>query len=554
MKWKQSVLVVSLLLAWTGQWVLNLQSQRLQTAQSLAALLGSEVQIGLETRPFQPGPALSRLQLLPDLQGAELLAADHTRLWSFGEGPFEESQAVAESGQLLANLRLHYAAPRPPMPLAVGWLASLALCLWSRAGRGARSLVLEVDAQRRIRRLSGSPELLVGEGRELVGQSLDELLHGPQTSGRTLSQLAGSSSRSLVVVRDSQDVRKVRRRLKQLELQYRHLCDGAHDLIAILEPEGNLVFVNRSLHNLTGTPQQFEQLFRPDCWQRVRARLHDALLDGKCPEFEAELQRPNGQTVPVSGTLTCAEIDSGSPLTVLAIFRDLSAQRVAEARLMQAQKMEAVGLLASGVAHDYNNFLCLFSGLAGLIRCDLDQREQVEHYLNELEQGLDAAADLTRQLLHFGRKKNSDPQKFPLDQAVADFSRMASRLLGRQVALETNLQSRAELLGDRTQLEQVVLNLLVNARDAMPEGGQIRLSTSILEGMAELRVSDQGSGMPSEVAARIFEPYFTTKEPGKGTGLGLSTVYAIVTGWGGELTVESEPERGTTFKLRFPLA
>ena len=556
MRWKQSLFVVLLLLAWTGQWALSLQSERAQAARSLAALLGAEVQIGLESQPFQAGPSLNRLSLLPELQGAALRSADGSRLWSFGsDGAFEESQAVAESGQFLATLQLKFAPPRPPVSLAVGWLAALALCLWSRASASSgRALVLEVDEQRRIRRLSGHAALLQGRDGELVGQSLDELMQGPQAVGRTLSQLAGSSNRSLVVVRDSQDMRKVRRRLKQLELHYRHLCDGAHDLIVILEPEGNLIFLNRSLQTRVGSPTRFEQLFSAASYERVRNALHYALLEGKCAEFEAEMTIVNGMSFPVSGTLSCATLDSSSPLTVLGIFRDLSAQRAAEARLLQAQKMEAVGLLAGGVAHDFNNFLSLFSGLSALIRSDADQKELVEQYVDELDQAMDSAAELTRQLLQFARKKIPSRQTFRLDVAVGEFVRMAGRLLGRAVELETCLQSGAELLGDRSQLEQVVLNLLVNARDAMPSGGQVRLTTALRDGWAELRVSDQGAGISAELAGRIFEPYFTTKEPGKGTGLGLSTVYAIVHAWGGEVSLESQPDRGTTFLVRLPLA
>jgi two-component system cell cycle sensor histidine kinase/response regulator CckA len=410
--------------------------------------------------------------------------------------------------------------------------------------------VLELDEKRRIRRLSGDPQLLSGASADLIGQSLDSLMNGPQGEGRTLSELAAGSIRNLVVVRDSQDLRKVRRRLQQLELQYRGLCDGAHDLIVLLEPEGNLIFSNRALlHQLGGvSPCQIQELFSSTGLESVKEHLHNALLEGKSTEFESQLS----SGVPVSGSFSALAADPASPLTVLGIFRDLSAQRAAEANLRQAQKMEAVGRLAGGVAHDMNNFLSIFSGLIGLIREDRHNPEMIEEYLGEADQAMASATELVKQLLHFTRKRNQERQEFELDPAVAEIARMASRLLGRGIDLETSLHSQNRVWGERAQLDQVILNLLVNARDAMPQGGRVRLTSRALKGWSELQVCDEGSGMDEQTAARIFEPYFTTKEMGKGTGLGLSTVYVIVHAWGGRLTVESRPGQGTTFTILLP--
>lgn len=554
MRWKPGLLLALLLVGWTFQWVSTVHSQRQQSANALASLLGSEIQVGLESHPFHVGPALARVSLLPGLRGARVESVDGSRLWSFGDGGnFEVSQAIAESGQLLATLHLNYANPQLPLPLTLAWLVGMVACLWSRRGtRCAPALVLELDEKRRIRRLSGNASLLAGQAGALVGQSLDELMG--DVSGRTVSELHGSAARGLVVVRDSQDLRKVQRRLKQLELHYRQLCNGAHDLIFLMEPEGNLVFLNRSLQARVAAPTRLEQLFAAASYEKVRTQLHDTLLDEKSGEFEANLILSDSTCIPVSGTLSRTSSDDSSPLTVLGIFRDLSVQRATEARLAQAQKMEALGLLAGGVAHDFNNFLGLFTGLVQLVRLDMERPEAVEEYLQEMDKGIESAAELTRQLLQFNFQKGNERQHFALDPVVKDFVRLTSRLLGRSVVLETNLQSGAELLGEKSHLEQIVLNLLINARDAMPQGGLVRLTTRRCGDRAELKVVDQGHGMSKEVAARIFEPYYTTKEPGKGTGLGLATVYAVVIGWGGEISLQSHPGAGTTFTILLPLA
>jgi len=246
------------------------------------------------------------------------------------------------------------------------------------------------------------------------------------------------------------------------------------------------------------------------------------------------------------------------------------ARRKAEAQLQQAQKMEAVGLLAGGVAHDFNNLLAIITGYCGLLLRDLgardSQRLRVEQVLKAAERG----AALTRQLLAFGRKQVLQPRVFDLNAVVVDTERMLRRLIEESIQVTTVTASRlGRVKADPGQIGQVIMNLAVNARDAMPQGGKLIIETADVDldqGYAQghpgvepgryvvLAVSDTGHGMDAGTLARVFEPFFTTKEPGKGTGLGLATVYGIVKQSEGHVTVHSEVGRGSTFKVYLPLS
>ncbi|MES2178393.1 MAG: two-component regulator propeller domain-containing protein [Gemmatimonadota bacterium] len=238
----------------------------------------------------------------------------------------------------------------------------------------------------------------------------------------------------------------------------------------------------------------------------------------------------------------------------------------AEEELRQSQKMEAVGRLAGGVAHDFNNLLTVIKGNAGLALMDIDSRESVRMELEEIDHAADRATSLTRQLLAFSRKQILKPQLFSLNGVVGEIGRMLERTVGEDIRLEIILDPElANVRVDPGQIEQVLLNLVVNARDAMPRGGLLLLETRNVESWevasnpeaesrryVELIVRDTGVGMSEEVRQRVFEPFFTTKEQGKGTGLGLSTVYGIVKQSGGFVRVESVPEQGTMIAVYLP--
>jgi nitrogen-specific signal transduction histidine kinase/CheY-like chemotaxis protein len=252
----------------------------------------------------------------------------------------------------------------------------------------------------------------------------------------------------------------------------------------------------------------------------------------------------------------------------LVLARDTSERTHLEAQLRQAQKMEAVGQLAGGIAHDFNNMLTAITGYSEMLLQDLADQDARRHDVVEIQRAAGRAATLTRQLLAFSRKQVMQPQVIDLNEVVAGAEKLLQRLIGENIALRTALDpALGTVYADPAQVEQVIVNLVVNARDAMPKGGQLLIETqnADLETVdagdtppaapghyALLAVSDTGVGMDEATRARVFEPFFTTKDPGKGTGLGLSTVYGIIKQSGGTISLYSEPGKGTTVKTYFP--
>jgi len=273
------------------------------------------------------------------------------------------------------------------------------------------------------------------------------------------------------------------------------------------------------------------------------------------------------------GTLLDVEILSsaivlGGVTVRLVMTTDVSEKKRLEAQLLQAQKMEAIGRLAGGVAHDFNNLLGVITGYSELLRKNLGSRDPGQKRVEQIQKAADRAAALTRQLLAFSRKEVIQPKVLDLNEIVADVDNMLHRLIGEDVQLVTKLgEDLGRVHADRGQVDQIIVNLAVNARDAMPQGGDLWIETSnvvldeaYLRTHADVRpgpyvllaVSDTGHGMDSETLSHIFEPFFTTKAEGKGTGLGLATVFGIVKQSGGHVSVYSEPSRGTTFRVYLP--
>jgi len=286
--------------------------------------------------------------------------------------------------------------------------------------------------------------------------------------------------------------------------------------------------------------------------------------------YESERITKDGRRLSVSLSVSPLRDKTGEVVGASVIARDITAQRKAEDQLRQAQKMEAIGRLAGGVAHDFNNVLGIINACAEFLRDRLDPASEPSVFVENIRKATERGSALTRQLLAFSRKQVIKPVILDLNDRLKDITKLLRPLMGDDVEVVVSPRSQTAIVeADPGQVDQIVMNLAVNARDAMHKGGRLILETDLVEldqhfadqhqplvpgKYVMLAVSDTGSGMDRETLSRIFEPFFTTKEPGKGTGLGLSTVYGIAKQSGGHVWVYSEPERGTTFKVYLPSA
>ncbi|RMG54104.1 MAG: response regulator [Acidobacteria bacterium] len=285
--------------------------------------------------------------------------------------------------------------------------------------------------------------------------------------------------------------------------------------------------------------------------------------------MELELVCRDGHRIPVRLNMVGVRDRQGAYQGYWATARDISAEKRLEAQLLQAQKLESLGTLVGGIAHDFNNMLTAILGYAQLLLGQANQEDRFYEHLQQIEVLSQRAADVVQQLLTFSREGTSRQRRLLLHPLLKEIGKLLQRMIPENIEVEMHLAAEdLAIEADPTQLQQVVMNLVVNARDAMPEGGQLRIETARVKldesfcrahpnlrpgDYVRLRVSDTGVGIPPDIQRRIFDPFFTTKEAGKGTGLGLPVVYGIVKNHGGAVEVESEVGRGTTIALYFPL-
>jgi PAS domain S-box-containing protein len=361
--------------------------------------------------------------------------------------------------------------------------------------------------------------------------------------------------------------------LARAQATYRSLVEDSSFGIFQSTPDGRLLAVNPALVSILGYASEAE-LLHTNLARDVyvdpgqRPRLVEAVLKSGTLTAESQWRRKDGKTITVRLTGRVVRDAQGRVEYFNAIVEDITERQLLEAQLRQAQKMESVGRLAGGVAHDFNNVLTAIFGYADLVLEALPPDSPARQDLEEIRKAAERAAALTRQLLAFSRRQVLTPVVVSVNELVEDIDKMLQRLISADIELRLALAHDAgNCRADTGQLQQVLMNLVVNARDAMPTGGKLLIETSnteLTEQYTELHqavvpgsyvmlaVSDTGIGMDAETKARIFEPFFTTKEKGRGTGLGLSTVYGIVKQSEGYVWVYSEPGRGTTFKLYFP--
>ncbi|HJV35369.1 PAS domain S-box protein [Geomonas sp.] len=380
----------------------------------------------------------------------------------------------------------------------------------------------------------------------------------------------------LAVARDITERKVAEDALRQSEYFLKNVVDNIPAIVFAKEAvEGRYVTLNRAAEDFFGYtreevlgrrdydlfPQEQADFFRLKDRQTLESRKlieipEEAVKSGKGKQMFLRVKK-----IPLYDA-------EGQPCYVLGIAEDITERRHLEEQLQQSQKMEALGQLAGGVAHDFNNILMVIMGFAGMLKGDQALDEAQRDKVSQILESSEKAAELTRSLLTFSRKQVMKPCTFDLNEIIARVQRFLVRIIGEEIRLKTTISSKplyAEV--DPGQIEQVLVNLATNARDAMPKGGTLSIETSqqVVENAAQekngggnghfavISVSDTGTGMDEKTRLKIFEPFFTTKEPGKGTGLGMAIVYGIVSQHKGQITVQSEPGAGTTFRIYIPL-
>jgi PAS domain S-box-containing protein len=354
--------------------------------------------------------------------------------------------------------------------------------------------------------------------------------------------------------------------LRQAEEICTSITGSSPDYIMILDLDGRIRFINRTVPDLTvervlGTPvyDYIPERF----WPTVRACFDQVIRTRQEGIYEVEYVAADGK-VHTFVTRVWPVQRNGEVTALTQCATDVTAHRLLERQLLHAQKMESIGRLAGGIAHDLNNQLSIVLGSAELAQRGCGAVPAATAELKRIEAAAERAAALTQQLLAFGRKQVMHTRLLGLNTLVAGVHDMVDRILGEDIHLRLKLGRVGHVRVDPTQIEQVLLNLVINACDAMPDGGELLISTdevALPEGhvtlpagrYALLRVTDTGTGMSRETLARAFEPFFTTKEVGKGTGLGLAVAHGIVSQSGGHIEAESEPGAGTTFRIYLPV-
>ncbi len=369
-------------------------------------------------------------------------------------------------------------------------------------------------------------------------------------------------------------IQAVRKQLIEREELFRLITENAADMIAVVDANGHRLYNSPSYIKILGYTEQdlgkttaLDEV-HPEDREKVLKAAADARRTGAGTSLEYRMRHKDGSWRTLESRASTI-VKAGQVEKLVIVNRDVTERKQLEEQFRQSQKMEAVGRLSGGVAHDFNNLLGVIIGYGEIVQEGTASDSPLRTCVDEMLKAGHRAAALTRQLLAFSRQQVMDPRVLDLNVVVRDMEKMLKRLIREDIQLKTELDpALVRIKADQGQIEQVVMNMVVNARDAMPNGGELKLSTSNVYMNEDfvrrypypvsvgdyvlLAVTDNGIGMDAVTRARVFEPFFTTKEKGKGTGLGLSTVYGVVKQSGGYIEVMSEPGSGATFKIYLP--
>ena len=378
----------------------------------------------------------------------------------------------------------------------------------------------------------------------------------------------------IYVVFQQVQIYRIRKQTAEREELFKLIGENAADMIAVVNVDGTRAYNSPSYEKVLGySPEElhrtsaFEQI-HPDDRSKVVEAAEEAKRSGRGRRVEYRIRHKNGSWIALESTASVVRGKSGQIEKLVIVNRDITERRQLEEQLRLSQKIEAIGRLSGGIAHDFNNLLGVIIGYTEALQKRMKPEDPFREAIDEIQRAGKRAASLTQQLLAFSRKQVLEPRILDLNSIVGEVEKMLGRLIGEHIDLVLVLSKAIGMVkADRTQIEQVILNLAVNARDAMPRGGKLTIETANIEfdessatrpryltpgSYVLLKVTDTGCGMSPDVQAHIFEPFFTTKEKGKGTGLGLSTVYGVIKQSGGYVLVESEPGKGTAFEVYLP--
>jgi len=487
---------------------------------------------------------------------------------------------------------------------------------WERAFNTVQEPIFLLDKDHRILRLNRSAADLIGLPiKEIIGQTCYKLIHRTEAPPNfcpylqtltackpiqqeieieepllrgifeiTISPVVDKNSiiGAVHIMKDITSHKRAEMSLEASEVKYKTLVESLSDALLMLDNESNILSCNQAFCNLFGYERKEIEgkpirILHPsnESFYSFNQLVYPIVKENGLFRIEWNLRCKDGKEVPVEITTSLIKSVEGAISGYVNIIRDMSERKKVEQeksqleeQFRQAQKMEAVGRFAGGIAHDFNNLLTVIQGNCDISLLELNDGNPLKYNIEQIRAASQKASDLTRQLLAFSRRQQLDPKVLDLNAIIKNLDKMLHRIIGEDVKLITILSEElGKIKADRSQIEQVILNLVVNARDAMPDGGTLIIETSNVElnemytkshidvisgHYVLLSVTDNGVGMSQEIKEKIFEPFFTTKEKGKGTGLGLSTVYGIVKQSGGNIWVYSEPGKGTTFKIYLP--